>query len=142
MTGTTESGDSGHPVKRQPATASANNNAPAPASSSSSSGHSSGNRAVRVIRNRFDHFPVESKNFLPYQYQTMLYEIAKDKNTIICMSTGTGKTFIAIMLLKEMSHQIRSEVPFCPDPGSGQREVFSWSRPDHWCISMQKVSGI
>ena len=85
----------------------------------------SGNRLIRVIRSRFDHCPVESKNFLPYQYQTMLYEIAKNKNTIICMSTGTGKTFIAIMLLKELSYQIRSDDPFDPNSSSGpKRSVF------------------
>ena len=37
----------------------------------------------------------------------MLYEMAKKQNTIICLGTGSGKTFIAIMLMKELAYQVR-----------------------------------
>ena len=60
-------------------------------------------------KGRLDHTQIESKNFLPLPFQTILYESAKERNTIICLGTGTGKTFIAIMLLKEMSWQVRGD---------------------------------
>ncbi len=34
-------------------------------------------------------------------------EQAKSKNLIVCLPTGSGKTFIAIMLIKELSPAIR-----------------------------------
>ena len=40
-------------------------------------------------------------------YQVELLELAKERNTIICLGTGTGKTFISVMLIKEMAHQVR-----------------------------------
>ncbi|XP_068738102.1 endoribonuclease Dicer-like [Montipora capricornis] len=43
----------------------------------------------------------------PRPYQVELLERAKERNTIVCLGTGTGKTFISVMLIKEMAHQIR-----------------------------------
>ena len=40
-------------------------------------------------------------------YQVELLERAMERNTIVCLGTGTGKTFISVMLIKEMAHQIR-----------------------------------
>ena len=40
-------------------------------------------------------------------YQVELLERAKERNTIVCLGTGTGKTFISVMLIKEMAHQVR-----------------------------------
>ena len=40
-------------------------------------------------------------------YQVELLERAKERNTIVCLGTGTGKTFISVMLIKEMGHQVR-----------------------------------
>jgi endoribonuclease Dicer len=34
-------------------------------------------------------------------------EQAKSENLIVCLPTGSGKTFIAIMLIKELSPAIR-----------------------------------
>ena len=43
----------------------------------------------------------------PRPYQVVLLERAKERNTIVCLGTGTGKTFISVMLIKEMAHQVR-----------------------------------
>ncbi|CAN8000648.1 unnamed protein product, partial [Ixodes hexagonus] len=43
-------------------------------------------------------------------FQVELFEGAKEANTIVCLGTGTGKTFIAVMLIKELEKDIR--VPF------------------------------
>ena len=43
----------------------------------------------------------------PRPYQVELLERAKERNTIVCLGTGTGKTFISVMLIKEMAHQVR-----------------------------------
>ena len=39
--------------------------------------------------------------------QTELMEQAKSENIIVCLPTGSGKTYIAVMLIKEMSSSIR-----------------------------------
>ncbi|EEC02009.1 dicer-1, putative [Ixodes scapularis] len=44
------------------------------------------------------------------RFEVELFEGAKEANTIVCLGTGTGKTFIAVMLIKEMEKDIR--VPF------------------------------
>lgn len=44
--------------------------------------------------------------FLP---QVELLEAALEHNTIVCLNTGSGKTFIAVLLIKELSHQIRQD---------------------------------
>ncbi|GBM53432.1 Endoribonuclease Dcr-1 [Araneus ventricosus] len=53
---------------------------------------------------------VSSKTFIPREYQVELLDTARKKNTIICLGTGTGKTFVAVMLIKEFSHQIRKSL--------------------------------
>lgn len=45
------------------------------------------------------------KPHLPTQVE--LLEAALEHNTIVCLNTGSGKTFIAVLLTKELSHQIR-----------------------------------
>lgn len=40
-------------------------------------------------------------------YQVELLERAKERNTIVCLGTGTGKTFISVMLIKELAHEVR-----------------------------------
>lgn len=60
-----------------------------------------------------------SEDFTPREYQTILYERAKDANTIICLGTGCGKTFISVMLIREKSGPLR--VPWSE---GGQRTVF------------------
>ena len=40
-------------------------------------------------------------------YQVELLQRAKERNTIVCLGTGTGKTFISVMLIKEFAHEVR-----------------------------------
>lgn len=46
-------------------------------------------------------------------------EQAKTENLIVCLPTGSGKTYIAIMLIKEMSHMIRESIK-----RGGKRTIF------------------
>ncbi|CAF1617514.1 unnamed protein product, partial [Rotaria magnacalcarata] len=56
---------------------------------------------------------------IPRSYQTELMEQAKHENLVICLSTGSGKTYIAVMLIKEMAHAIRASIR-----DGGKRTVF------------------
>ncbi|CAL8300555.1 unnamed protein product [Boreogadus saida] len=47
--------------------------------------------------------------YTPRKYQVELLEAALEHNTIVCLNTGSGKTFIAVLLTKELSHQIRGD---------------------------------
>ncbi|XP_037096546.1 endoribonuclease Dicer isoform X1 [Syngnathus acus] len=47
--------------------------------------------------------------YTPRKYQVELLEAALERNTIVCLNSGSGKTFIAVLLTKELSHQIRGE---------------------------------
>ena len=47
------------------------------------------------------------ENFSARPYQVELLERAKERNTIVCLGTGTGKTFISVMLIKELAHEVR-----------------------------------
>ncbi|XP_016056495.1 PREDICTED: endoribonuclease Dicer isoform X1 [Miniopterus natalensis] len=47
--------------------------------------------------------------YTPRKYQVELLEAALDRNTIVCLNTGSGKTFIAVLLTKELSYQIRGD---------------------------------
>lgn len=40
---------------------------------------------------------------VPRTYQVQLMKIAEKENTIIFLPTGSGKTFIAVMVLKQLS---------------------------------------
>lgn len=51
--------------------------------------------------------------------QVELLEAALDHNTIVCLNTGSGKTFIAVLLIKELSYQIRGDFN-----KNGKRTVF------------------
>uniref|UniRef100_A0A8C7VUU4 ribonuclease III n=1 Tax=Oncorhynchus mykiss TaxID=8022 RepID=A0A8C7VUU4_ONCMY len=57
--------------------------------------------------------------YTPRKYQVELLEAALDHNTIVCLNTGSGKTFIAVLLTKELSHQIRGDFA-----KHGKRTVF------------------
>ncbi|XP_058511537.1 endoribonuclease Dicer [Ochotona princeps] len=57
--------------------------------------------------------------YTPRKYQVELLEAALDHNTIVCLNTGSGKTFIAVLLTKELSYQIRGDVD-----RNGKRTVF------------------
>ena len=49
----------------------------------------------------------EDRKITARPYQVELLERSLERNTIVCLGTGTGKTFISVMLIKELSHQIR-----------------------------------
>ena len=53
-------------------------------------------------------------------YQLELLEAALCEDTIVNLGTGAGKTFIAVMLIKELSYQIL-DVPFSE---SAKRTIF------------------
>ncbi|KAL0968931.1 hypothetical protein UPYG_G00220020 [Umbra pygmaea] len=57
--------------------------------------------------------------YTPRKYQVELLEAALEHNTIVCLNTGSGKTFIAVLLTKELSHQIRGDFV-----ENGKRTVF------------------
>ncbi|XP_064622182.1 endoribonuclease Dicer-like isoform X2 [Lineus longissimus] len=63
--------------------------------------------------------------FTPRTYQIELLDVALQRNTIVCLGTGTGKTFIAIMLIKELAHQVRT-----PYNSGGKRTVFLVNNTD------------
>ncbi|XP_065660737.1 endoribonuclease Dicer isoform X3 [Hydra vulgaris] len=49
------------------------------------------------------------EEFLARPYQIELLDLAKKSNTILCLGTGTGKTFISVMLIKEKQHEIKRD---------------------------------
>lgn len=57
--------------------------------------------------------------FFFFLLQVELLEAALEHNTIVCLNTDSGKTFIAVLLTKELSHQIRG-----PYQENGKRTVF------------------
>lgn len=61
----------------------------------------------------------DAESFTPRDYQIEILEAAKERNTIACLGTGTGKTFIAVMLIRENANEVRK--PF--DEG-GKRMFF------------------
>ncbi|KAK2580644.1 hypothetical protein KPH14_007750 [Odynerus spinipes] len=62
---------------------------------------------------------MEEQEFTPRPYQIDLYEKALQSNIIIYLPTGTGKTFIALMLIKKLSGDIQK-----PYSTGGKRTVF------------------
>ncbi|XP_035891817.1 endoribonuclease Dicer [Anopheles stephensi] len=50
------------------------------------------------------------EDFAPRSYQTQMKEICLAKNTIVYLPTGAGKTYIALMVMKEISHQVRNTI--------------------------------
>lgn len=46
------------------------------------------------------------KVFEPREYQTLLLEEAKKSNVILYLPTGSGKTYIAQMLIRHYGHEL------------------------------------
>ena len=61
---------------------------------------------------------MEESQARPYQLE--LLDAALEQNTIVHLGTGAGKTFIAVMLIRELSPQVLK--PF--SESDGQRSVF------------------
>lgn len=51
--------------------------------------------------------------------QVELLDSALERNTVVCMSSSSGRMFIAVMLMKEMAKQIRK-----PPSEKGKKTVF------------------
>lgn len=51
-----------------------------------------------------------AEDFIARAYQVDLYERAVKENTIIYLPTGTGKTYIAVMVVKALSASIQKLV--------------------------------
>ncbi|XP_028968970.1 endoribonuclease Dicer [Galendromus occidentalis] len=52
-------------------------------------------------------------------FQLELFELAVKQNVIICLGTGTGKTLVSALLIKELLHQTRERLE-----NGGRRSVF------------------
>lgn len=65
----------------------------------------------------------EEKNLLdgarPYQLE--LLDAALEENTIVLLGTGAGKTYIAVMLLKQLSYMILDSYRYNPN---SKRTIF------------------
>ncbi|XP_064603437.1 endoribonuclease Dicer-like [Liolophura sinensis] len=62
---------------------------------------------------------IPSHIFTPRTYQVELLDVAIKKNTIVCLGSDFGKTFLAVMLMKELSPLARQ----CLKSG-GKRSVY------------------
>lgn len=63
-----------------------------------------------VVKRSVKYFRLDNVHghiFTPRTYQVELLDVAVQGNTIVCLGTGTGKTFIAVMLIKELAYQVR-----------------------------------
>ena len=61
-----------------------------------------------------------------------LLDAALQHNTIVCLGSGTGKTFVGVMLIKELAHQVREKAE-----GGGKRTIFLVNTGKrHWTISL------
>lgn len=52
----------------------------------------------------------EDSKLVARSYQTELLHKAIERNIIVCLGTGTGKTFISVLLIKELAHEIRKDL--------------------------------
>ena len=70
----------------------------------------------------------ESDTARPYQQE--LLEAALEENTIVNLGTGAGKTYIAVMLIRELSSAIftqnKRSVFLVTTGGKRERERESW----------------
>ncbi|CAF1174718.1 unnamed protein product [Adineta ricciae] len=79
----------------------------ASSASCSAAKHSKMMELKESIQETFTPDPNQIEEFSARSYQTELMEQAKRENLIVCLPTGSGKTYIAVMLIKEMANAIR-----------------------------------
>lgn len=74
----------------------------------------------------------KSKSILitPRPYQEELLEDALCENTVVNLGTGAGKTYIAVMLIKELSYQILDK----PFSKTDKRTIFLVPTGEHGSI--------
>ena len=61
----------------------------------------------------------DTSSIVARPYQQELLEAALKDNTIVLLGTGAGKTYIAVMLIRELSYEIVQ-----PFSSGGKRTVF------------------
>ncbi|OQR67288.1 endoribonuclease Dicer-like [Tropilaelaps mercedesae] len=57
-------------------------------------------------------------------YQLEMFEFAKKHNTIVVLGTGTGKTFISVLLIKHFEHQVAGKWSAGPGRAGSKRTIF------------------
>lgn len=67
----------------------------------------------------------------PFSYQLEAYEAALARNTIVWLETGSGKTMIAIMLMKEIARRLR---------GGGDKRIIIFLAPTVHLVQQVEVS--
>ncbi|KAL5008233.1 hypothetical protein ScPMuIL_013814 [Solemya velum] len=72
-------------------------------------------RLPRHLRNE----DIPTQTFTPRTYQVELLDAALQHNTIVCLSSASGKTFIAVMFIRELAHQVRTAFE-----NGGRRSIF------------------
>ncbi|XP_052107136.1 endoribonuclease Dicer-like isoform X2 [Mytilus californianus] len=72
-------------------------------------------RLPRHLRNE----DIPTHTFTPPTYQVELLDAALHRNTIVCLGASSGKMFLAVMVLRESSYQLRK-----PLKEGGKRSVY------------------
>jgi superfamily II DNA or RNA helicase len=58
-----------------------------------------------MAENSAENGATPNKTFAAREYQLELLEAAKKQNIIVCLGTGTGKTFISIKLIEHLARE-------------------------------------
>lgn len=71
---------------------------------------------------------VQGQSFQPRSYQVKVYEVAMRRNTIAVLETGSGKTIIAVMLIKDIAQSMKS---------SGEKKLMVFLAPTVHLVNQQ-----